>query len=54
MDNCNVLYEFCIDCRNFTNCLQLIQKPDPLFTVKCPYFDALNLEIVGRKYRNDH
>jgi hypothetical protein len=52
MDNCSVLYESCINCRNFTNCLRVIQKPDPLYTVKCPHFNALNLEIVGRRTSN--
>jgi hypothetical protein len=52
MDNCSVLYETCKDCRNFINCLQIIRKPDPLYTVKCPRFDALNLEIVGRRTSN--
>jgi hypothetical protein len=49
MDNCSVLYETCMNCRNFVNCLQLIRKPDPLYTVKCPCFDVLNLEILMMK-----
>ena len=48
MDSCDVVYEFCKNCRNFVNCLQIIRKPNPFYTVKCPCFNALNLEIVER------
>lgn len=52
MDNCNVPYEFCKNC--FINCLQIIRKPDPFYTVKCPCFNILNLEMVERRIINEN
>ena len=51
MDSHNVVYEFCKNCRSFINCLQVIRKPDPLYTVKCPCFNALKLEITKKEIR---
>jgi hypothetical protein len=52
MDSYDVL-ELCRNCRNFINCVQIIRKPDPFYTVKCPCFNTLNLKIIERKQDNE-
>lgn len=49
MNSRDVVYEFCKDCRNLTNCLQILRKSDPFYIVKCPCFNALNLETIERR-----
>lgn len=51
MDSCDVVHEFCKNCRGFVNCVQIIRNPDPFYTVKCPCFNDLNLEITGKEIK---
>ena len=51
MNNDDIIYEFCKDCDNLIGCLELIRAPELDFKVKCPCFNALNLEITGKETR---